>query len=146
MEAGGQAVDNLKLLFPKRPRSHPSSKFAGLWSGVDPVIGSSLSLSINCYDDDVCETTYSANPWNWTDFSCGGIGVVVQNYTLIGSGANSRLTATKNGPIKCFDGTELSGYPGLNEFVVEANGSVVWYFLDAAVALFEKRLWRTSCN
>ena len=127
--------------------SKPSSKFVGLWSGVDPVLGSSLSLSINCYDDvDVCETIYSANPWNWTDFSCGGLGVVVQNYTLVGNGASSRLTAPKNGPIKCYDGTELSGYPGLNEFVIEPNGSIVWFFLDAEVALFEKRLWRTSCN
>ena len=126
-----------------------SSMFAGLWSGVDPVLGSSLSLSINCYEDtNICETTYAANPWNWTDFSCGGLGVVVQNYTLVVDGARgrSRLTAQKNGPIKCFDGTRLSGYPGLNEFVVEPNGSIVWYFLDAEVATFEKRLWRTSCN
>ena len=83
------------------------------------------------YSDDYWGTTY-----------CGGMGVVNQPYTLSSSGS---LTADHNGPIICASGANYTGFQGLNEYVLQPNGSLMWKFYNEEGSIVNEQLfWYTT--
>ena len=87
-----------------------------------------------------CEVMYSDDYWGTT--YCGGMGVVNQPYTLSSSGS---LTADHNGPIICASGANYTGFQGLNEYVLQPNGSLMWKFYNEEGSIVNEQLfWYTT--